>query len=70
MVFEIECVSLASESLYLAVFTKLCDLALEFGVELQFKYTSMDFEMAAIKAFKEIFPESKVRGFHFAQSRM
>ena len=56
--------------MYLAVFSKLCDLALDFGVELQFNYISTDFEMAAIMALKEVFPESKVRGchFHFAQS--
>ena len=59
-----------TKNLYLAVFTKLCDLVLEFTVELQFSYISTDFEMAAIMAFKEVFPEAKVRGchFHFAQS--
>lgn len=39
------------KELYIAIFTKLCDVALKSDIELNFKFASTDVEQASISAF-------------------
>ena len=61
-----------SKELYISTLTKLCDTALKNDIDLDFRFVSTDYEIAAISAFKHVFPQIQICGclFHLCQSIM
>ena len=61
-----------SKELYISTLTKLCDTALENDIDLDFRFVSTNYEIAAISAFKHVFPQVQICGclFYLSQSIM
>jgi hypothetical protein len=61
-----------TKALYIKVLTYICDIALEYKIELILKIISLDFEQATIEAYKTVWPNIQIQCclFHFAQSKV